>query len=182
MSPIPVQLLPDNRLIVWSIEDSRKLFFNGFFGKPLGVSKPKEDFETPLILDHIEGLYLLRKGVIEVYSTLDESKIVDEQLLDYSRKIMERFDEKLRVYTDLREKGWVVTPGVKYGCDFTVYKEGPGLEHAPFIVQIRKDVEKINASEIVGFGRIATTVHKNFILAILDDSGIKYIEFEWWRP
>ena len=95
---------------------------------------------------------------------------------------MERFDEKLKVYTDLREKGWIVTPGVKYGCDFTVYKEGPGLEHAPFIVQIRKDIDKIHASEIVGFGRIATTVNKNFILAIIKGSEIKYIEFEWWKP
>lgn len=181
MCPISVHLLYDGRLIVWSIEDSRTLFLNGFFGKPLGIAKPRDDFETPLILDPIEGLYLLNNDIINVYKAKDKKKLSSEALYNYSRNIMENFDEKYLVYTNLREKGWVVTPGVKYGCDFTVYREGPGYEHAPYLVQIKKVCEKINASEIVRFGRIATTVHKNFILAIIRGNEIKYIEFEWWR-
>jgi tRNA splicing endonuclease len=49
-------------------------FNNGFFGKPLGNPKPKEDFEEPLILDIVEGVYLLEKGKIIVES---DSKILD---------------------------------------------------------------------------------------------------------
>ena len=50
----------ENRLIVWNIEDSRKLFSDGYYGKPMGIPKPKpEEINVPLILDLIEGLYLL---------------------------------------------------------------------------------------------------------------------------
>ena len=33
--------LIENRIIVWSIEDSRKLFSQGYYGKPIGIPKPK---------------------------------------------------------------------------------------------------------------------------------------------
>ena len=49
--------LVENRLIVWNIEDSRKLFVSGYYGKPIGMPKPKPDeINVPLILDLIEGL------------------------------------------------------------------------------------------------------------------------------
>ena len=51
-----------NRIVIWDLEDSRALFKNGFYGKPLGISKPKDlTFEVPLILDLIESYYLSRK-------------------------------------------------------------------------------------------------------------------------
>ncbi len=52
--------LIENRIIVWDIDDSRKLFSQGYYGKPIGIPKPKiEEIDAPLILDLIEGLYLL---------------------------------------------------------------------------------------------------------------------------
>ncbi|MGB9125261.1 MAG: tRNA-intron lyase, partial [Nitrosotalea sp.] len=50
--------LIENRIIVWNIEDSRALFVAGYYGKPIGMTKPKpEEINVPLILDLIEGLY-----------------------------------------------------------------------------------------------------------------------------
>ncbi len=60
-APVEVEVLADGRLVVWSIEDSRRLFNTDFYGKPLGNPKPKEDFDEPLILDLVEGVYLLRR-------------------------------------------------------------------------------------------------------------------------
>ena len=61
--------LVENRLIVWNIEDSRKLFGNGYYGKPIGIPKPKvEEINVPLILDLIEGLYLLETKKITIYN------------------------------------------------------------------------------------------------------------------
>jgi len=55
--------LIDNRIVVWSIKDSQKLFMQGYYGKPIGIPKPKPDeINVPLILDLIEGLYLLQKS------------------------------------------------------------------------------------------------------------------------
>ena len=60
--------LIENRIIVWNISDSKKLFSNGYFGKPIGMPKPKPDeINVPLILDLIEGCYLQLKSKIQIY-------------------------------------------------------------------------------------------------------------------
>jgi len=59
--------LIDNRIIVWNIEDSKKLFSLGYYGKPIGIPKPKPDeINVPLILDLIEGCYLLETKKITI--------------------------------------------------------------------------------------------------------------------
>jgi len=40
------------------------------------------------------------------------------------------------VYEDLRNKGYILKPGMKYGVTFMVYEYGPGLDHAPFLVDV----------------------------------------------
>ena len=50
--------LLENRLIVWDLDDSKKLFGQGYYGKPIGIPKPKlDEINVPLILDLIEGYY-----------------------------------------------------------------------------------------------------------------------------
>jgi tRNA-intron endonuclease len=54
--------LIDNRIVVWNIKDSQKLFTSGYYGKPIGIPKPKpNEINVPLILDLMEGNYLLQK-------------------------------------------------------------------------------------------------------------------------
>ena len=48
--------LLENRLIVWNTDDSKKLFSEGYYGKPIGIPKPKlNEINVPLVLDLIEG-------------------------------------------------------------------------------------------------------------------------------
>ena len=179
---VEVEALNDGRLIVWLPKQGRRLYNSGYFGKPLGISKPKDEFETPLVLDIIEGIYLLEKGLIKVISSKDRREILQDELIDIARNTLVKFDEKFAVYADLRKKGFIVTPGIKYGCDFAVYKQGPGLDHAPFIVQVKVPGERLSASEIVKAGRLATTVRKTFILAVIDGHRARYLGFKWWKP
>jgi tRNA-intron endonuclease len=76
-----------------------------------------------------------------------------------------------------------VTPGIKFGCDFAVYKHGPGVEHAPFMVSVKKARAEMTATEIVKAGRLATTVRKRFIIAVpdLEKGNINYLIFKWFR-
>jgi len=77
--------LIENRIIVWDIENSRKLFSQGYYGKPLGIPKPKiEEIDAPLILDLIEGLYLLENKKITI--TKFKQKITIEQLKEICKK------------------------------------------------------------------------------------------------
>ena len=177
-----VEALKDGRLIVWSPEQGRKLYEAGYFGKPLGVSKPKDELSAPLILDPIEGIYLLEKGHIKVVSGEEGREVQLDELMAIARETLEGFDGKYHVYRDLREKGFVVTPGVKYGCDFAVYQHGPGVDHAPYIIQVKDQGEELSASEIVKAGRLATTVRKTFILAVVDGGEVRYLGFKWWKP
>ena len=83
----------------------------------------------------------------------------------------------------MREGGLIVTPGIKFGCDFAVYKYGPGVEHAPYMVTVKKSDSDITATEIVKNGRLATTVRKRFIVAVpnVDSKEIKYLIFKWFK-
>jgi len=184
MSPsniIRAEVVQDT-IIVWDVESGRELYREGFYGKPLGIAKPKTaDFDAPLILDIIEAVYLAERERIGVYK--DGKRLSPEELMEYAEKNYERFRERYLVYKDLRERGFVVTPGIKFGSDFAVYKLGPGLEHAPFIVQVKTPSENISALEIVRSGRLATTVRKHFTVAVADPSSgrVGYLLFEWWR-
>jgi len=178
MPNIRVEALRDGRLVIWDLDDARELYNESYYGKPMGIPKPEEKFNAPLILDPVEGTYLKEKGVIKVYGEGMELSL--DEIKKSSRRLHERFDEKYRVYSDLRDKGWIVTPGIKYGCDFAVYRHGPGIDHAPYIIQIMVEGENLTATEIIKAGRLATTVRKKFIIALVQDE-ISYLGFEWWR-
>jgi tRNA-intron endonuclease len=171
------------RVIVWDIEDASKLFSLGFFGKPLGVPKPKgPDFDSPLILDLLEALYLAEKGYIEIVDAASGEVIKPEDFIKLAKKSTPNFLDKYTIYSNLRDSGLVVTSGIKFGADFAVYKRGPGLEHAPYIVKVVRPNEVWDASEMIRAGRLATTVRKRFIIAFLEEGEPHYLLFEWWRP
>lgn len=177
-----VEALKDGRLVVWSTRESRRLYATGFYGKPLGISKPKEDFEAPLVLDPIEGVYLLENEMISVYSGEDDNEVGLEELTKSASGMLEGFEEKYRTYRDLRARGLIVTPGIKYGCDFAVYEKGPGLDHAPYMIKVKGSGEGLTAAEIVEAGRLATSVRKTFIIAVVDSGEVRFLSFKWWRP
>jgi len=175
------ELIQDS-VIVWDILEGRKLYREGFYGKPLGIPKPKTpDFNAPLILDIIEAVYLAEKRRLKILKGGRELTL--EELKKYGEEHYKRFRERYQVYRDLRERGFIATPGIKFGSDFAVYKIGPGLEHAPFIVQVKALKDNLSALEIIRSGRLATTVRKHFTIAVPDTKTgkNKYILFEWWR-
>jgi tRNA-intron endonuclease len=176
--------LIENFLVVWNNSEGSKLYGEGFYGKPLGIAKPKiPEFTVPLILDLMEGLYLTEKGTIAVYEGKEKKKVNKAALLKRVKQLYEEFDEKYSVYKDLRDNGLVVTPGIKFGCDFAVYKHGPGVEHAPYMVSVKKAKSQLTATEIVKAGRLATTVKKRFIVAVpdLEKEKVCYLIFKWFK-
>ncbi len=180
--PIPVEFI-ENFLVVWDLESSSKLFKMGYYGKPLGIPKPKiAVFNTPLVLDLMEGLYLTENKIIKVEEKSKKQLGITE-LRKRARKLYDNFDQKYVVYRDLRNHGFIVSPGIKYGCDFAVYRHGPGLEHAPYMVSVKKGSEDVTATDIVKAGRLATTVRKRFIVAVpeLKSRNVEYLIFKWFK-
>ena len=173
--------LIENRIVVWDIKDSQNLFKHGYFGKPIGIPKPKTDeINVPLILDLIEGCYLQEISKIQIYK--NNKKISLNEIIKICKKEYHNFDKKFQVYKDFREKGYVINPGIKFGCDFAVYERGPGIDHAPFLVQVYNKSDDISSTAVVLAGRLASSVKKQFILAIpRSRSEIDYLSLDWWR-
>src|SRR4030066_2028167 len=102
---IKVELI-ENFLVVWDPNDGSQLYKNGFYGKPLGISKPKiPEFKVPLILDIMEGLYLADQGLITIAEGAKNRKVGLKKLRQKAEQLYEDFNEKYAVYQDLRESG-----------------------------------------------------------------------------
>ncbi|MFX1562145.1 MAG: tRNA-intron lyase [Promethearchaeota archaeon] len=180
---IPAQIV-ENKVVVWKPADGSALYAKGFFGKPLGIRKPKAaDFDRPSQLSFFEALYLVRQGIIEVYIEDTTQPITEKELTTIAEQQHQNFSQKYTVYEDLRNKGLVIRPGLKFGADFAVYREGPGIDHSPFIVEVVADSKEISAIEVVRAGRLATSVRKRFVLATPTESGkVRYFVFSWIKP
>ena len=80
--------LVENRIVIWDIEKSKKIFGDGYYGKPLGVPKPKgTDFDAPLILDLIEGYHLVSEKRLTIRDSnsgkvVSKRKPTDQELED----------------------------------------------------------------------------------------------------
>ena len=173
--------LLENRIIVWNRRESRDLFANGYFGKPIGIPKPNvNDINVPLILDLIEGCYLQETSKIKI--SKDGKKVSLDDLTKICKKEYHNFDNKYQVYKDFRDKGYVINPGIKFGCDFAVYQKGPGIDHAPYLVQVYNKNDDISSTAVVLAGRLASSVKKQFILAIPHGKDkIDYLSLDWWK-
>lgn len=180
MTKINCELM-DSRILVWDVENSRQLFKEGYYGKPLGITKPKpEEINAPLILDLMEGFYLMQNNKIKIF--VGKSQVSETKLLAICKLEYDNFQQKYSVYRDFRDKGYIVNPGIKFGCDFAVYEKGPGIDHAPYLVQVASNSEKIGATGVVLAGRLATTVRKQIIFAVpKKENKIDYLALDWWR-
>ncbi|MGF3523221.1 MAG: tRNA-intron lyase, partial [Candidatus Bathyarchaeia archaeon] len=111
LKKIDVELI-ENFLVVWDPKEGSELYKMGYYGKPIGISKPKiPEFTVPLILDLMEGVYLAEKGTISVFEKPEKTKVSLTKLRRKAKQLYEEFEEKYAVYKDLRESGLIVTPG-----------------------------------------------------------------------
>ncbi|MEM0349225.1 MAG: tRNA-intron lyase [Candidatus Caldarchaeum sp.] len=173
-------LLLGDSVVVWNVDQARELYRTGFYGKPLGVPKPRDlNFDAPLVLDLVEALYLAKQRKLRILR--GDTEISPEDFEEYAASVEPNFKTKYHVYADLRERGFIVLPGIKFGSDFAVYRHGPGIDHAPFIIQIKKGDDRLSALEIIRAGRLATSVKKHFTISVPTDDKVVYLMFEWWR-
>lgn len=157
----------------------------GFFGKPVGIPKPKpeQDFKAPLMLDLMEGLYLLDRKIIRVIDVKTSKPVSRSRILALANKTYKKFELGYGTYENLRNKGLIVTPGIRFGSDFAIYEHGPGIDHAPFIVTVKQEEETMGPFEVVLAGRLATTVRKQFTIAVPKGRGkrVDYLVFRWFK-
>jgi tRNA-intron endonuclease len=166
--------LLEDRVVLWDPEASRRLHECGFFGKPVGER---------LQLSLVESAYLLDQGMITLLDraggTLD--------LLGFAARaklIESDFDQKFRVYKDLRDRNLVVKTGFKFGTHFRVYKQvkGPGkVPHSEYLVHTVPEDHVFLPPVLSRAVRLAHSVRKLMIFAYAGDD-VGYLEIKRLKP
>ncbi|MBQ2353337.1 MAG: tRNA-intron lyase, partial [Methanobrevibacter sp.] len=86
---------------------------------------------------------------------------------------------------DLKDRGYVIKTGFKYGSEFRLYNRGggPGEGHSDYLVKIIFENYDINVLDFASYVRVSHGVNKKLLLAIVDeDFDITYYNVEWTRP
>jgi len=181
--PITAELI-GTRLVVWDPKEAVALYRMGFFGKPVGIPKPKpeQDFKAPLMLDLMEAVYLLDRKIIRIVDAHSGKVVTRGKVLKLANRTYKQFNLGYSAYEDLRSKGLIVTPGIRFGSDFAIYQHGPGIDHAPFIVSVKRQEDTMGPFEVVLAGRLATTVRKQFTIAVpIRRRKPEYLVFKWFK-
>lgn len=158
---------------------------------------PDSDSETENYLKHIkpriecesfpvrESLHLTFEETFFLMFGLGCLQLIDfdGSLMDikstwlYFCKEDKNFIQKYVVYHYFRSKGWVVKPGLKYGGDFLLYKQGPPFYHASYIVIIEvvdadlltlipsKCMRNMTWNDLFGLDRLSETTAKEILFA-----------------
>ncbi len=173
-----------DRGIVWNPEEGMQLYSEGYFGQPVGIRKPKSPvFDKPLELSLVECAFLIREGRLKVNDASTGKHLEFQDLLEIGMQHSDDLPERLAVYSNLRQLGYILRPGLKFGTDFAVYEHGPGKDHAPFLVHVIPQRKGVLPLDIVRAGRLATSVRKKFIIAtVKEDESILYYSFIWHKP
>jgi len=125
-----------------------------FYGKMIGKN---------LHLSAIECVYLAERGVLEIRDRKGRKRSAKSIRKEMARNDME-FEQKMTIYSDLRDRELIVKTGFKYGTHFRVYVND--IEHhAPYLVHAVPDNHTGTWPEISRGVRLAHGVKKDFLLA-----------------
>ncbi len=147
---------------------------------PKGFGDKKD---SDLILDLVEANYLIQK---EKLSVLENGKeISSDGLMERASKKDKNFYNKLIVYKDLRERGFVVKTGFKFGFDLRVYPRGkkPGEEHTQWVVKVATQDEKTSMTEYSRMIRLSGNIKTTLLIAVVDaEDDVNYYETKRITP
>jgi len=88
------------------------------------------------------------------------------------------------LFAHLHSHSYFITPGLRFGCDYTVYPGDPLRFHSHFLAVGYEWDEDIPLMDLIGGGRLGTGVKKGFLIggrkeATGDDSGVRTFCIEW---
>ncbi len=161
-------ILSGDRIVVYEEKLANQLL-NRSFG---------ETKKRGLYLNIYEALLLAEEKKLDVYDKSGK-KVPLKKLMEVGESLNEGFAMKYDVFRDLRlARGYVVKPGIKFGCDFVVYARGkkPGRTHSKWMVQVIPESARMDYSQLTGAARLATNVRKKLLLATVTERGPVYYE------
>lgn len=157
-------LLQEDLVLVW--DELENVYEPNYFGK-----KREERLELNLL----EAVYLKEKELLEIEKNGEE--IEKERLREIAREGDEEFDKKYEIYRDLRDKGYLVRSGFKFGTHFRVYDRGVKLkrgqkspdEHTKWVVHAVPEDFEWSYPELSRFVRLALNIRSKPTLGVINE-------------
>ena len=142
----------------------------------------------------VNNLIAYQTNASNAISMAYNNTIFCKTLLANSSTILDRFamqssNSDIRVlyskYKDLKNRGYIIKTGFKYGSEFRLYERGtgPGHAHSDFLVKVLYETNEVNVLDFASYVRVSHGVNKKLLLAVVDDDlDVTYYNIEWTRP
>jgi tRNA-intron endonuclease len=157
--------LLDERAFVWN--PPTELYERGFYGQRLD-----DQGGEVLQLSLLEAAYLTDRGALAVTGSADA-------VVERGREAEgERFDRRLRTYTELRERGVVPKTGFKFGADFRTYahvESAEDLGHSELLVRVLAADHEFAPRDLALDVRLAHGVRKEMVFALVDGADLEWV-------
>ena len=180
--------LLENRVILWD-SDAVAIYDESGYGKPIPEEKPNR-----VELELIEATYLLEKEKLKVFAKEEGKKkknVSLKELMEIGSKQVNEFHPQFIVYRDLRERGYVIKSGFKFGTHFRLYERGVKLkrgpkeagEHTKAVVHAVPEEAAFSLPEMSRAVRLAHNIRAIFWWAVVDKEGsVTYYEIKRLTP
>lgn len=177
--------LLENKVIIWNEREANAVYADKYFGK--FTTEEKKKF---LQLSLEEAMMLLERERIIVK---EKNKILGHKVF-YERccQIDREFPQKFTVYKDLRNRGYIVKSGFKFGTHFRVYERGVNpyregektiKEHTKYNVHAVPENVAWSLQEWSRYVRLSQNIRALALLAVVDEEGeVTYYKIMRIRP
>ncbi|KAH7732215.1 tRNA intron endonuclease family protein [Aphelenchoides avenae] len=93
------------------------------------------------------------------------------------------YARKFTVFRDLWRKGFYLTNGIKFGCDYLAYEQPPGVAHSKYMVFCFDASQSIAPLNLVSASRVASQVSKQILAAFVATGSLLpyYMTMNWWK-
>jgi tRNA-intron lyase len=87
-------------------------------------------------------------------------------------------------FRDMWLRGYCLTNGVKFGCDYLCYRDDPTAVHAAFMVVVLREGSGVRTLSLTAVARVATTALKIAVVAWVDPHArtVRYAAFKRMGP
>jgi len=181
MSELITGKFTGSRVIIQDEEDAEEVHDEHYYGKYN---------DGNLELSIVEAFHLKDRGLIDIVS--EGEKLSEEDALDVFSSNDEEFYHKLQAYSDLRERGFIVKTGFKFGTHFRVYPRGVNpyqdgkkkqKQHTKWVVHAVPENDTLSFQEMSRAVRLANNIRATMLWAVVDsESGVTYYEVDRLTP
>jgi len=174
--------LVDSQVKIWDEDDADEIHDEKYYGKKMEQGE--------LLLSMSEALHLVDRDEIVVKD--DDEEMSREEAFEKFCSLDEEFAQKFQVYSDLRERGYIVKSGFKFGAHFRVYPRGvnpyvdgpkDNKQHTQWVVHAVSENKTMSFQEMSRAVRLANNIRATMLWGVVDsENGVTYYEVDHVNP